>query len=1100
MAEQPAPGPEARALLFGRERELASLRAALAAAARGRGRLVLVTGEPGIGKSRLVDALADEAAATATILWGRSWEAGGAPAYWPWVQAMRGLVSAAGGDATRLERLATEAGAAVAQLLPELARYASGAPQPPSGDEEGARFHLFDAAARLLRAAATERPLLLVLEDVHAADVPTVLLLDFVSRSLDDARILLVTTYRDEELPRGDPRRTVISALARSSGAERIALAGLSNEDIAAQARAIAGTMPSPAVLSSVARESEGNPLFAAELIRLIASEGGLDAPDAPARLAVPDTIRDLIERRLALLTPGAQALLETAAVVGRDVDPGLVARLAGVSEVDVLEQLAEASRERILADAAAQPGRVRFTHGLVREVLYERLGAARRARLHLKVAELLEAADAGDVGARQAEVAHHYLAALPEGPPGRAAEHAGRAAAAALAQLAYEEAARLYGLGASAAQRAGDVHLRCDLLLGLGEAQARAGDARARPTFLEAAELARREGFAEHLARAALGYGGRFVWEASRGDPHLVDLLRAALDALPGGDSPLRVRLMARLAAGPLRDDPERATRDALSREAVEMARRLGDPATMAYALDGRYAAAWWPENAEERVGTATELIEAATAAGDRERALQGHHYRCLVRLELADIDGARADSQAQSRIAEQLRQPAQLLYVRTVEAMLAVLEGRFDEAERFIAEAHGLGRRAEQSMADIYRAMLLAGVGRHRGAAAEVVAELERLAAALPSYVVLRCALADLRRRAGEGGTARRELVALAADGFASVPRNDEWVFATCLLGEVAAELGSEATAADLLGLLEPYAGRVAVSAPDGCLGSVARTLAILAARLGRDEQAAAWFERALSIEEAIGARPWLAETQATYATFLAQQGGEAASSQRTRHLRVAALRTARELGMERLEARLAADAKAHGVETARVARCFMFTDVVRSTELVSAIGDEAWLELRAWHDRALQEIIDAHHGRVISHTGDGFFVAFEDAAAAVACAAAIQRALRDHRREAGFAPQVRIGLHAGEAIEETDAGYSGQAVHQAARIAALAGGGEIVASVASLGGLDLPTRDRRVARLKGIADPVEVAAIEWQAGGGSAGAATQPGRGDA
>ena len=334
-------------------------------------------------------------------------------------------------------------------------------------------------------------------------------------------------------------------------------------------------------------------------------------------------------------------------------------------------------------------------------------------------------------------------------------------------------------------------------------------------------------------------------MWEAARGDRHLVPLLKDALAGLGKEDSLLRVKVMARLAGGPMRDEMEREPRDAMSRQAVEMARRLGDPATLAYALDGRYAAVWWPENLEDRLTIATELIQAAEEAGDKERALQGHHYRCLARLERGDMPGVYADADAKARLAEELRQPAQEAYVVGMQATLALFEGRFDDAEALIPRALALGQRAHGWMEPVYGTLRWYALRREQARLAEVEERLQQAARDFPTYLVLRAVLAQLHAELGREDAAREIFESLAADDFAGVPRDDEWIFCLSVLADVAESLGDVPRAGVLYRLLSPYAGRNALSNPDNCIGAVARSLGVLAAMTHRWPEAIRHFE---------------------------------------------------------------------------------------------------------------------------------------------------------------------------------------------------------------------------------------------------------------
>src|SRR5262249_36021307 len=388
----------------------------------------------------------------------------------------------------------------------------------------------------------------------------------------------------------------------------------------------------------------------------------------------IPPEIRDVIGSRVARLTESCRTLLSLASVLGREFRVDVLQRISSFPQEDLYDALDEATAERIIGEVPANPNRLRFTHVLIRDTLYEELTSARRMQHHREAAAALEEVHASELEPHLAELALHLVAAGPESA-WHALEYARRAADLAASSLAFEEAARLYELALTLAT---DDATRCDLLLAVGDVLARAGDTPAsKRRFDEAARLAEKRGLAEQLGRAALGYGGRIVWEVSRDDDHLIPLLERALDELPTEDSPLRARLLARLA-GPFRDarfPPER--RQGAAGEALAMARRLNDAPTLAHALAAYLPAFLSPTRTEDIIEVATELIEIATETGELERAAEGYLVRACPLLELGDVERAKEDMAEMSRLADELRQPSQWLYVTNLRAHIALLEG---------------------------------------------------------------------------------------------------------------------------------------------------------------------------------------------------------------------------------------------------------------------------------------------------------------------------------------------------------------------------------------------------------------------------------------
>ena len=399
-----------------------------------------------------------------------------------------------------------------------------------------------------------------------------------MARELARERIVVIATFRDVAPVPGEALTATLAELARERGTRRIALQGLPLADVARIIHSTTGLDPPQALTEAIHAETEGNPLFVTEVARLLASEDRLEGEDW--RPAIPPGVRDVIAQRLGLVSEGCRSTLGFASVIGREFDVTALERLADEPEAELLAALDEATEARLVGDSPGTPGRLRFSHALIRDTLYDELPSARRALLHRRLGETLEELHAHDLDPYLAELAHHFWQASGRGEAGKAVDYAGRAGDRAVRLLAFEEAARLYerALEVLERDRPDDVSRRCELLLTLGEARMRAGDSvRARDTLRGAAAAARQAGAPDQLARAAELYGGRFVWARAISDDELLPLLEEALAALGEGDSALKVRIMGRLSTA-RRSDPSRDRRDALSREAVEMARRIGD------------------------------------------------------------------------------------------------------------------------------------------------------------------------------------------------------------------------------------------------------------------------------------------------------------------------------------------------------------------------------------------------------------------------------------------------------------------------------------------------------------------------------------------
>lgn len=863
-----APEPS-RGTFVGRERERATLTEALDGVARGRGRLVLLVGEPGIGKSRLAEeVMADARARDANVIVGRCWEAGGAPAYWPWVQALRAYARDAEPDALR-DQLGAGAGD-LAQLLPELHELFADLPEPPPQDSEGARFRLFEAAAAFLNAAAESRPLVLVLDDLHAADEPSLLLLRFLAREIGASPLLVVCALRDVDPTLSQPLTVTLAELAREPHTERIGLGGLGEEEVGEYIQLATGMRSQLGLVRAIREETEGNPLFVAEVVQLLDADGQIGEHDA--HLRIPPGVRAVIGQRVGRLSEPCREVLVSASVLGREFGLDSLAELTGLPRDRLLGLLDEAVGERVVGDVPGVAGRLRFGHALIRDTLYDDLPMAKRLQLHERAAAALEAVYATDLDPHLAELAHHYAEASVAP---KAAEYARRAGDRAVSLLAYEEAVRQYETALALEQDAGS---RCDLLLALGDAQARAGDTPAsKQAFRSGAALAEDLGLAAELGRAALGYGGRLSWEVSRDDQYLVPLLERALDGQGHEESELRVRLLARLAGGPLRDarfEPER--RRALSAEALEIARRIGDPGTLAYALVGYISAHHHPDHTREQIVLATELIDVALEAGDLERGVEGYEHRAQARMELGDPEGARADVRGMAALAAELRQPSQDWFVAEIRAHHALLEGRFAEAEDLIAEALRLGQRSQGWSATVSHGLQLFVLRKEQGRLDEIEDQVRRSAARYATYPIWRCVHAVMTAELGHQAEARAEIEKLAEDGFAALPVNEMWLASMALVSDATGSLGDAGVAEAIYPLLLPYADRVAVATPEVSTGAIAYYLGLLATTMERWDDAERHFEQGLEVNERIGARPYVAHTRDHFARMLLARDG--------------------------------------------------------------------------------------------------------------------------------------------------------------------------------------------------------------------------------
>src|SRR6266542_239531 len=769
----PARRPGSRAFV-GRDRELAELLAGLEDAAGGRRRLFLIAGE-----------------------------AGGAPPFWPWTQVIRALTEDR--DEQTLAAWLGAGAAQVAQLVPDLAERL-GMTAPPL------------VASRESEAAPVE-PLLLVFDDLHAADDPSLLLLQFLARDLRGARLLVVGTYRDIEADRHPGVVDAVGQLVREG--QSLILRGLDRAAVKGLIEAFSGVVPSEAKVAAVHETTEGNPLFVREAVRLLATEATLQDPGRGG-VPIPGSVRAVIQRRLTPLSADAVQVLSAAAVVGREFDLALVGPSCELPVERVLGALSEALALGIVAEDPGTVGAYRFSHSLIREVLYERLPIPARMQLHRQVGEAIERLYGSGSGAHVAELARHFAEVAAAGEGAKALEYARRAGERAMGMYAYEEAAAEYQRALRALEFAGpDEPVRCELLLRLGAAQARAGSyQQAKESCLRAAEISRRLGAPEQLARAALGFGERQV---------------------EGG---------------------------LVNRQLVAMARRLADPVALRSALDTRWMAVWGPDGLGERTALAEEIVRLARETGDREMELDGHAARAASSLEWGDVRAAQADIAAHARLAEELPVAVHRWAATTMRALRALLDGSFDDAERLADEALSLQTgRPNVLFTHLDQVALLRW---EQGRLGELRDEWQGVVDRFPRAAFARAWLSLADAELGDSDGARRGLWSLA-EQLPQRPRNGIWLPAVALACVLSAHLNEPEAAGSLYPLLGPYGGHiVAFTAPQPvvCLGSASFYLGLLATVTARWAEAADHFEAAIAAHDRLGARPFLARTRYEYA----------------------------------------------------------------------------------------------------------------------------------------------------------------------------------------------------------------------------------------
>ena len=787
-------------------RERGAVDGAVRAARDGAGGVLLVSGEPGAGKTRLAGWAAGVAVAAGMRRgWGWASEDEGSPPYWPFRQAMRGVEGI---------------GPVVFDVvLPD--RRAETVAQE--------RFRLFELVADVLRAAAEPAGLLLVLDDMQWADPASLGLLVHLARGLADSRLLVVASYRDTETAGRQPLLNALAALTREATVTRLHLDGLSEPEVAEQLSQVTGWVVPESVAAAVCARTRGNPFFVRELGRVLAksSDGVL-----------PDLVRDAVRGRLARLTPACGSLVASAAVLGAQLDPAALAGATGRDLDVVLAAVDEASAAGIIG-----PDR-RFAHDLIREAARADVPTATRLALHHAMAEHL--AGRADADRRVAEIAHHRLEALPSGDPVAAVGAARRASAEAMAHLAWEEADRLLRRALEGAGAPPEV--RCELLIARAEAQLRGYDIEgSRTSVLAAAEIGRACGDAETIAHAVLTMEGAtdFVWnDTGRG------LCEEALGGIPAGDSAVRARLLAMLVVadtwGSLAGAKPRAA------EALAMAERVGERRAVIEALRASHIAHSGPDGARNRLTFGDRLLIIG-ADGDDDARLWGHLWRFDALAQLGEVDGAEAETGDIDAAAARLRSPLARWHALRCRGTIAAARGRFTDALACGGQAETIARRAGHDGTLMPSLGFLAAVHADLGDARPANPQLPTRYRGVAS-VSMRAIEARSSLRFGDRDGAERIYHTLPPP--AGIP---PFLLLTTLaaMAELAAEFGDKAAAVQVHDLLAPYADLFVCGGAGAILieGSARCALGIAAAAIGRLDDAIRDLRTAVEVNERAG-----------------------------------------------------------------------------------------------------------------------------------------------------------------------------------------------------------------------------------------------------
>jgi class 3 adenylate cyclase len=889
--------------LAGRELELERLAGAWEQARTGVRQIVLVGGEPGIGKTRLSHELSRRVyAQRGAVLYGRCDEEAIVP-YQPFVEALRPCISAYSPSALRERLHGLEPD--LARVFPELLARLPAPTLLVSGDAEAERYRFFEAITTLLTGITATQPTLLVLDDLHWADKPTLLLLRHLIRYAPRTALLVLACYRNIDLEPDDAFSDVLADLRRVPDVARMTLTGLSEEESGELLEGLAGREVARPLVTALHRETDGNPFFLEELLRHLSETDGLSRIESGgarpidfSELDLPDGVREVVARRLRRLPNAVNEVLALAAVIGRDFDIGLLARAADQSTAHVLEALDQATDAGIVQQDPVRMGRYTFSHGLIRQTLNVVRGTARRAQLHARTGAAMEESERSSYPA--AELALHFTHAVPLVGARKAIEYTTQAGRDALADLAFEDAAAHFERALHLADQyePDDKSSRVELLTDVASALVYVDERAGVETALRAVDTARADGSAAQFGRAVAVFVEPVYCVVAYPD-EVTRVFDEARVVLGESDPALRARLLAFEAFKYATNQVHGRDARALARAAAALARSSGDPVTLADALFALGVSLEAPTDLPERFALAEELVNLGEQASARAPAF-GLRLLAGTQLELGDAGAFTSTIAKLAQIGDERRWLPAHVYAAQWRVTQALIEGRFDDVRACEQELRGYGR-AYRGAAGMYRIQtfhLLREEGRLPdlgGTAQRVAPEVDVLYAwALLSLAVL---------ESGGGHVALGNLDMLAAKDFHSGESEGARGPALAMLAEVAVSCGSRAHAAALYDQLRPYAGRIAAEATGlPCVGAADRFLGMLSTVLEEWDVADAHFARALSLEERIRGHALLPRTRYWQARFLRARG-RADDDRAARALLTDVVEHSSRLGMRRL-----------------------------------------------------------------------------------------------------------------------------------------------------------------------------------------------------
>jgi predicted ATPase/class 3 adenylate cyclase len=882
-----------RAAFVGRDMERSLMERSRSAARGGVQQVVLISGEPGIGKSRLASLSAHGAHGEGfAVLWGACSEELAVP-YEPWIAVCSQVVEHA--PAEFLERHVAQHGGALARLARDLPRRLPSAPDPESSDPETERFLLFSAVSGALVELAASTPVCLVLDDLHWADAQSVALLKHVTSSAASSSLQVIVAFRDSDLGKDHPLSSVLADLRRVEGVERVALEGFGATEVSEVMAAAAGhelDAQGLMLAEEIASETDGNPFFVGEVLRSLVESGRLlyDSTterwsiDRSAPRGLPESVRDVITRRVERLGQESHEVLTFAAVIGRSFELGLLGRLVETSEIELLDRLETAVTASLLDESTEHVGRFRFVHALINQTLYEGLGATRRSSIHRRVAVALEELYGQE---RVAELALHWRLAATDKP--KAARYSALAGWQALDSLAPAEAVKLFADALDLLGPDEDAE-RCEALIGMGMAQQLTGVSAYRTTLLQAAQIASSLRDAALAAAAALANTRGFTSLIGDLDNEREEAIERALELDDGADIGRRALLVA-LQSQELLYERDPTRRQALAMEAIALARDIGDPRVRARVLQHAFHGLWSPDMVAARADVTKALLASAQAAEDR--ALEAWANLLLLHgaCETGDFARARVLSNRLQELAAALQQPT-LSWVAEMEAAaLTVVEGNLVAGEERARKALALGELAGQPDALRIFGEFRALARFYQGRGDAQLIELSRQATGMfPRMAVWPASTAQYEAYFGNQEVARKLLGDAVESGLEHVGWDTLRLVALSFYADAASRLHAADAAALIHELMSPWEDQFIWGGAQA-YGHVRLWLGVAAATMGRHDEADEAFSFACRFHDDNGLMLWAARSHLGWAETLADRGERAHAQQHaTRALELA------------------------------------------------------------------------------------------------------------------------------------------------------------------------------------------------------------------